>query len=415
MSGDPPNPPNHGGGLASVRPVSGLDSSKDCSLASRNLSMANSEGDETAVTPTGPAFASPLESGASIGRYVVERVLARGGFAWTYLVLDSTLGRRLVAKELCPNGTHRVGTVLDSAGCERFDELLDLFRNECVSLAQLSVHPNVVAVHDVVDANGTSYLLTQYVPSPQTSVLTFEELWSVLVQLTDALMHLHGTEVVHRDVKPDNVLIGEAPAGWAHPKQVILIDFGSALTNRTPESRNENAPRFVSPGFSAPEAANPIGSVGQSAPTALDIFGLGATGRFLLDRLSADQQAKGAGLFASLLAECMSPHPGDRPSAIQVRDRLDCLRTAQSDDAWESRGEHGAETIAAGLVAANGPSSSAFWDDLRLSDPKYKSGMGNRAVSGGVRNPAKRPSSSGEGDRGGWLARRWRKVGAHDE
>lgn len=377
--------------------------------------MANSEGDEKAVTPTGSAFAFPLEDGASLGRYVVERVLARGGFAWTYLVLDSSLGRRLVAKELCPNGTRRVGTALDNAGCDRFDQLLDLFRNECVSLAQLSVHPNVVAVHDVVDANGTSYLLTQYVPSSQTSVLTFEELWSVLVQLTDALVHLHATGVVHSDVKPDNILIGEAPAGWAHSNQVILIDFGSALTNWTTGSRNSHAPRFVSPGFSAPEAAYSIGSFGQSAPTALDIFGLGATGRFLLDRLSPDQQAKGAGLFASLLAECMSPHPGDRPSAVQVRDRLECLRTAQRDDPRGLGGGQGGEAGAAGLVAAIGPSSSAFWDDLRLSDAKYKSEMRNSAVSGGVRNPANRPSSSGEGDRGGWLARRRRKVGAHDE
>jgi serine/threonine protein kinase len=366
--------------------------------------MANSEGDDTAANPTGHPFAPPLEGGAPIGRYIVESVLARGGFAWTYLVVDQSLGRRLVAKELCPSGTRRVGAIIDRADCDRFDQLLELFRAECVSLARLSLHPNVVTVHDVVDANGTSYLLTQYVPSPQTSARTFEEAWSVFVQLTDALVHLHAMNVVHRDVKPDNVLIGESPAGWVHPSQVVLIDFGSALTNWNHGLNTSNGPRFVSPGFSAPEAADQVVfDVKASAPTALDIFSLGATGRFLLDRLSVDEQRKCSGPLVCLLAECMSPHPSDRPSAVEVRDRLDHLRPVVRDDTREP------------LVAASGPSPSAFWDELRLSEGTYKSAVGNRTIPGGVRNPGKRSKSLDGANRGGWLARRWRKVGAYDE
>lgn len=163
--------------------------------------MAKFDGEVTA-TASSVNCAAPLRIGTSIGRYVVESVLARGGFAWTYLVGDSTLGRRLVAKELCPMGTVRDDTRVESAECERFGQLLELFRTECAALAQLPVHPNVVTVHDVVDANGTSYLLSQYVPSVGVGALTFPETGAVLLQLADALGHLHAANVVHRDVKP---------------------------------------------------------------------------------------------------------------------------------------------------------------------------------------------------------------------
>jgi serine/threonine-protein kinase len=158
--------------------------------------------------------ADPLEGATLEGRYRIRGRIARGGMASVYHALDTRLERTVAVKVLHP------AYASDPAFAERFVR-------EARSIARLS-HPNVVAVFDQGTYDGQAFLVMEYVRGrtlrdvlAERGRLSPAEATSVLEPMLDALSAAHRIGMVHRDVKPENVLIGDDGS-------VKVADFGLA-------------------------------------------------------------------------------------------------------------------------------------------------------------------------------------------
>ncbi|WP_245885737.1 Stk1 family PASTA domain-containing Ser/Thr kinase [Xylanimonas oleitrophica] len=152
------------------------------------------------------------------GRYEIRARIARGGMATVYLALDRRLEREVALKVMHP---HLAEGVEGAAFVSRF-------RREARAAARLT-HPGVVAVYDQGLDGDTSYLTMEYVPGSNlrrelrtTGTLTLGRTLDVLAQVLGALAAAHRKGLVHRDVKPENVLI------TADDGRVKVADFGLA-------------------------------------------------------------------------------------------------------------------------------------------------------------------------------------------
>src|SRR5262245_44822019 len=199
---------------------------------------------------------SPVATAHSFGRYRVTKTLGKGAMGEVYEAIDDVLGREVAIKPL--RGS--------SGLAARFID--ERFRNEARAIAQFS-HPGVVQVFDIDLTANPPYLVMERVAGPSledrvaSAPLTGEELVSLGIQIARALAAAHAAGVVHRDVKPSNVL-GAGAGVWK------LADFGVA---HVPDSSLTMTGQFVgSPAYAAPEAL----VKGIAAPPG-DVYGLGAT------------------------------------------------------------------------------------------------------------------------------------------
>lgn len=160
-----------------------------------------------------PRTASRGGAGTIIaGRYVIQRVIARGGMATVYLAEDNLLSRPVAVKLL-------------TGDVEEGDQ--DAFLQEARAVAKLS-HPNIVDVYDAGVEGSLRYIVMQYVPGDtlrdiirQEAPLDPRRAAELTVRLADALNYGHTRGIVHCDMKPGNVLLGD----HGEPK---IVDFGIA-------------------------------------------------------------------------------------------------------------------------------------------------------------------------------------------
>ena len=164
--------------------------------------------------------------GKQIGNYKLIRKLGRGGFADVYLGEHVYLGNEAAIKVLR----------------ELSDAEKELFRNEGRNLVRL-VHPNIVRLLDFGIENNIPYLVMDYAPNkslrekcPLGTQLSLNTVVAYVKQLADALQYAHDQKLIHRDVKPENMLLGRN-------NEIVLSDFGiavvaySTLTVRVEEAR----------------------------------------------------------------------------------------------------------------------------------------------------------------------------------
>jgi predicted ATPase len=162
------------------------------------------------AAPTGPAPAPP----AALGRYQVQRILGAGGFGAVYLGHDTQLDRPVAIKVL------RGGARSAHANTEPALQ-------EARRLAQLR-HPGIVAVHDVGVQDGQVYIVSDCLDGPDLGQWLREhrpawpEVARIAASVADALAHAHARLIIHRDVKPANILLSADRAP-------VLVDFGLAL------------------------------------------------------------------------------------------------------------------------------------------------------------------------------------------
>lgn len=233
----------------------------------------------------GVADRQPLAPGTVIGRFRLDRVLGRGGFGITYAGTDLDLNRTRAIKELFPDGCHRDGPMV--VGGETFGETRTRFGDEARTLAGLvdqDDHPNLVKVFQLIETNGTSYLVMEYVEGPTAEQaltgspdgLDEDRVRAILLQIADALAVVHKSGLLHRDVKPGNIVLARPKTGSVHRDRAVLIDFGAAREFHT--DKTGNFTQLITPGFA------PLEQYGKSArfgPT-LDVYALAATGYNLL-------------------------------------------------------------------------------------------------------------------------------------
>jgi serine/threonine protein kinase len=155
--------------------------------------------------------------GERIGNYRLAKLLGRGGFAEVYLAEHIHLNTQAAVKLL--------STQLAS-------EDIEVFRNEARMIASL-LHPHIVRVLDFGVENAVPYLVMDYAPNgtlrllhPKGSRLPLQTVVSYVQQIAQALQYAHEQRVIHRDVKPENMLIGRN-------NEILLTDFGIALVSQS--------------------------------------------------------------------------------------------------------------------------------------------------------------------------------------
>ena len=206
---------------------------------------------------SGPTWTTPPDDAERIaGRYVLRHELGRGGMATVHRAHDEVLGRDVALKLAHPH------LVVDSA-------FRDRFRREARAVATLD-HPNVVAVHDWGESDDSAFLVLQLVDGPslravlrQRHRLQPAEAVAVLVPAARGLGAAHAKDLVHRDVKPENLLLGLDGT-------VRVTDFGLARAAASATTTFGSGVIVGSPHYLAPEAVR-----GEPLDSRADVYGLG--------------------------------------------------------------------------------------------------------------------------------------------
>lgn len=274
-----------------------------------------------------PVGSNPIMSGGTTGndrehellngRYRLIKLLARGGTASVWRGQDERLGRPVAIK------------ILDQDDSDRH-------REEAQTLARLS-HPHIANVYDVGESSGHPYLVIELAEGRSLAALLaeYEVAWPAAVaccaQVASALAAAHARGLVHRDVKPSNIML--TPGG------VKLIDFGISTSDGGRETDPDGQVRGT-PAYTAPERLT-----SDTVAPAADIYSLGVVlFRAVAGRLPEQPVIAGQPRTAQRIASAL---PGDLPAEVVDL----CLRCLDADPARRPIAQHLAARLRAAVPA----------------------------------------------------------------
>jgi serine/threonine protein kinase len=256
--------------------------------------------------------------GKTIGKVRIEKLLARGGMAEVYLGTHLTLERPVAVKLL-------------HSHIEEEPTLLERFHREAKVVAGLR-HPNIVQIFDFDTSDGHPYIVMEYLQGPtlanylrglhkQNERIPQHQVARLLKALTDALDYAHGQGVIHRDIKPGNILLHSKTNGIPLDKpltndvEAILTDFGLV---RIVNAATQTASGMVSgtPAYMSPEQAR-----GDKTDHRTDIYSLGIV---LYEMLAGRVPFEADSTMAVIYMQIHTPPPPipDIPPEVQaVMDR----------------------------------------------------------------------------------------------
>ncbi|MZP29827.1 protein kinase [Heliobacterium undosum] len=228
------------------------------------------------ASPESPLY---LQPGTMLNeRYQIGQVLGHGGFGITYIGYDNTLNTRVAVKEYLPRdlATRATGRFQVTAYTGEltgfFEYGLNKFLDEARALAQFSDHPCIVSVQDFFMANGTAYLVMRYLDgvtfkeylAQQGGSIPVDTAIKIMNPVMDALREVHGADLLHRDISPDNIFITTT-------RQVKVLDFGAARSALGAHSRSLSV--VLKPGYSPEEQYRSKGNQGPWT----DVYAVAAT------------------------------------------------------------------------------------------------------------------------------------------
>ena len=210
-------------------------------------------------------------------RYLIGKALGEGGFGITYLAWDLQQGIKVAVKEYFPSGyvsrvagnnqviiNSKQNQAASNRGLKRFVE-------EARALAKIKNLSGVVNVRDFFSANGTAYIVMEYLDGVSLKKylqrrggkISVDEILTIMRPVMDSLTQVHKLGLIHRDISPDNILITKH-------NEVKLIDFGAAKYSN-PDGRSLSI--VLKQGFAPPEQYDTHGEQGPWT----DVYALGVT------------------------------------------------------------------------------------------------------------------------------------------
>lgn len=195
-----------------------------------------------------------------IGQYELRGILGQGGMATVYRAYQPALDREVAIKVIAKQFASDVN-------------FRERFRREARAVARLR-HPNILAVYDFGEADGASYLVTEFIKggtlhSRSGRVMQPRQVARLIRQLGEALDHAHGAGLVHRDVKPGNIFI--------EGQRAILADFGIVKAYNEASDLTKTGVGLGTPEYIAPEQA-----LGEPIDGRADLYSLGVVAYELL-------------------------------------------------------------------------------------------------------------------------------------
>ncbi len=214
-------------------------------------------------------------------RYIVGKVLGFGGFVVTYIGWDYLMGWKVAIKEYLPSEfatrmpqQERI-TIYSGYKKDQFKEGLVKTLDEARRLAKFDSVPGIVKIYDCFEANGTSYIIMEYLEGMSLKdyldtrgKIPVEQALPVIFQIAQAMEQVHKTGILHRDIAPDNIYVlnPEEPDRL----KVKLLDFGAARYATSKHSKSLSV--IIKPGYAPVEQYRSRGDQG----TWTDVYALAA-------------------------------------------------------------------------------------------------------------------------------------------
>lgn len=240
-------------------------------------------------------------TGATLGSYELKELVGKGAMAFVYRAVQRPLGREVALKILAPSLVEQPGFP------ERFE-------HEAQTLSRLDC-PNILPVFDYSRIDGVTFLVMPYVGGGNLRTrlddndLDRDQVGRVLTEIGEALHYAHEAGIIHRDVKPSNILI--------HPDgRPVLADFGLARNDTTPAVFTAHGFTLGTPGYMAPEQA-----MGRALDRRADVYSLGV---LAFEMLTGAVPYLGESPMETMVATVRDPIPSARavnpslPEAVDV-------------------------------------------------------------------------------------------------
>ena len=265
---------------------------------------------------------SQLKLPFEIEGYRIVRRLGLGGMATVYLGIQRSLGRPVAIKVLATDHTHS-------------EDLVRRFEHEARTIARLD-HPHIVSIFDVGrTSNGQIYYTMPYLPNGDLAGRNLREnqpaILDVIRAIADALGYAHEQGIVHRDVKPENVLFDKLD-------RPLLADFGIALSDTHQPRVTREGATIGSSGYMSPEQARSQPLDGRS-----DIYSLGV---LCYELLTGEMPFRGPDTLSVALAHIEMPVPRLPPMRRIWQPFIDKAMAKRAEARFQN-----AEEVLAGLDA----------------------------------------------------------------
>ena len=338
----------------------------------------------------------------TIGRYEIEREIGRGGMAVVYKAFDPRL-ERAVAIKLIQSGAF---------GSNIFGHIRERFEREAKALAKLR-HPNIVRVHDYGEHEGSPYLVMDYLEGATLKEvkkpLKVETAVRLIRPIADALDYVHQQGLLHRDVKPSNIMITPG-------QEVILTDFG--IVKWLEDQDDFNTLTATGVGIGTPEYMAPEQGLGKPVDARSDAYALTVV---FYELITGEKPYRGKTPVEVLMKQASEPIPDPRDLVPELSESvkrfLDRAMAKRPEDRYPTMADYLRDLDGLRLQALAGrpakPSGTTTTGEIRTelrSEPgtdssirfgrtdlqKVRAGVAGAEPVGGERPAGKAPTAAAD-------------------